>query len=269
MRILFIGDVFGSAGLEMMRRHCRALVAAYGVDVLIVNGENAADGFGITPSIAEELFDLGAHVLTTGNHVWDKGEILEYMKAADHEPRARAGRLLRPANFPSGLPGAGFCEWALHSGQQVAVVNLQGLRLMSPENDNPFHAADAVLKQITTKVIVVDFHAESSYEKVGFGRYLDGRVTAVLGTHTHVPTADERILPGGTAYQSDVGMTGPYDGVNGVRTDLALARLSNGANVAYQQATGDSKLCATLVECDPETGHALSIQRILVAEDQP
>jgi hypothetical protein len=265
---MFIGDVFGTAGLKMMRQHCGALLAAHRVDLLIVNCENAADGFGITPDIAEELFDLGAHVLTTGNHVWDKGEIADYMKRADHDPRGRAQRLLRPANFPSGSAGVGFCECILQSGRRVAVLNVQGRRSMSPENDNPFHVADAVLRQITAKVIVVDFHAESTYEKVGLGRYLDGRVTAVLGTHTHVPTADEQILPRGTAFQTDVGMTGPYDGVIGIRTELALERLINGASVVYRQATGDSKLCATLVECDPETGRAFSIQRILVAEDQ-
>jgi metallophosphoesterase (TIGR00282 family) len=268
MRILFVGDVFGTAGMEMMRQHSGALLAAHKVDLLIVNCENAADGFGITPILAEELFDLGAHVLTTGNHVWDKVEVADYMKRADQDPRGRGRRLLRPANFPSGLAGVGHCEYVLHFGQRVAVLNLQGRRLMSQDNDNPFHVADVVLKQIKAKVIVIDFHAESTYEKVGLGRYLDGRVTAVLGTHTHVPTADEQILPRGTAYQTDVGMTGPYDGVNGISTELALERLSNGTSVEYQQATGDPRLCATLVECDPLTGKALSIRRILVAEDE-
>ena len=223
MQILFVGDVFGSAGRRIVREHLAHVVAERKVDLVVINGENAAGGFGITPAIAEDLFDLGAHVLTTGNHVWDKREIIEYMQSVPEESNERPRRVIRPANFVTGTPGYGFYEGELPSGQTYAVIDLQGRVFMAP-SDDPFRTADALLKQIKAKVIVVDFHAEATSEKAALGWYLDGRVTAVLGTHTHVPTADDRVLPGGTAYQTDVGMSGPYDSVIGVEKEMVLQR---------------------------------------------
>lgn len=219
MRILFVGDVFGSAGRRIVREHLPHVIAERGADLVVINAENAAGGFGLTPAIADDLFDLGAHVLTTGNHVWDKREIIEYMQSVPEESHGHPRRLLRPANFVAGTPGNGFYEDELPTGQAYAVINLQG-RVFMGASDDPFRKADALLEKIKARVIVVDFHAEATSEKVAMGWYLDGRVTAVLGTHTHVPTADDRVLPGGTAYQTDVGMSGPYDSVIGVRRSL-------------------------------------------------
>ena len=234
------------------------------VDLLIINGENAAGGFGITPSIAEDLFDLGAHVITTGNHVWDKKEIFEYMTVpADSHGRGR--RVLRPANYAAGTPGYGVYEGELPTGQAYAVLNLQGRVFMS-SCDDPFHKADGLLNQIAAKVIVVDFHGEATSEKVALGWYLDGRVTAVLGTHTHVPTADERILHKGTAYQTDVGMSGPFDSVIGVETEMVVQRFLTGMPTKFEPAKANPKMCATLIECDGGTGRAQGIRRIMLGE---
>ncbi|MGH7226480.1 MAG: TIGR00282 family metallophosphoesterase, partial [Gemmataceae bacterium] len=222
MKILFVGDIFGSAGRHIVHEHLPHLLETHAVDLLIINGENTAGGFGLTPAIAEELFDLGAHVITTGNHVWDKKEIFEYIDVpADSHGRGR--RVLRPANYAHGTPGFGFYQGSLPNGPDYAVINLQGRVFMS-SCDDPFRKADELLSQITAKVILLDFHAEATSEKVALGWYLDGRVTAVLGTHTHIPTADERILHNGTAFQTDVGMSGPYDSVIGVETDMVLKR---------------------------------------------
>ena len=234
------------------------------VDLLVVNGENAAGGFGITPSIAEEIFDLGAHVITTGNHIWDKREIFEYMKVpADSHGRGR--RIIRPANYAVTTPGFGVYEGELPTGQAYAVINLQGRVFMS-SCDDPFRKADELLSKIKAKVILLDIHAEASSEKVALGWYLDGRVTAVLGTHTHVPTADQRILHNGTAYQTDVGMSGPYDSVIGVEKELVLNRFLTGMPAKFEAAKGNPKMCAALIECDGGTGRARHIQRIMLGE---
>ena len=214
MNILFVGDVFGSAGRHIVREHLPHVIETNAVDLLVINGENAAGGFGITPSIAEELFDLGAHVITTGNHIWDKREIFEYM-TVPVDSHVRGRRVLRPANYAVGTPGFGVYEGKLPTGQAYAVMNLQ-CRVFMSSCDDPFRKADELLNKITAKVILLDLHGEATSEKVAIGWYLDGRITAVLGTHTHIPTADERILPHGTAYQTDVGMSGPYDSVIGV-----------------------------------------------------
>src|ERR1700729_4482210 len=226
------------------------------VDLLVINGENAPGGFGITPSIAEELFDMGAHVITTGNHIWDKREIFEYMTVpADSHERGR--RVLRPANYAVGTPGFGVYQGTLGNGQSYAVMNLQGRVFMS-SCDDPFRKADELLAQVerrsNAKVILLDIHGEASSEKMALGWYLDGRVTAVLGTHTHVPTADERILLNGTAYQTDVGMSGPYDSVIGVETELVLKKFLTGMPGKFEAAKGNPKMCATLITCDPTTG---------------
>jgi 2',3'-cyclic-nucleotide 2'-phosphodiesterase len=262
MRILFIGDIFGRPGRTIVRDRLTAMVKDHAIDLVIANGENAAAGFGITGPLAEELFDLGIDVLTTGNHIWDKREIVDYfqMEAGNHHGPAR--RLLRPANYPSDMPGWGVYE-GKKNGVPYAVINLQG-RVFMASNDDPFRGADRLLKEIKAKVVLVDIHAEATSEKISLGWYLDGRVTAVIGTHTHVPTADERVLPGGTAYITDVGMTGPYQSVIGVKKELVVARFLNNMPVRFEPATEDVRLCAVVVECDPATGHASKIERLML-----
>jgi len=264
VNILFVGDVFGSAGRHIVREHLPHVVQNNAVDLLVINGENAAGGFGITPSLAEELFDLGAHVITTGNHIWDKREIFDYMTVpADSHERGR--RVLRPGNYAVGTPGFGFYEGVLANGQTYAVMNLQGRVFMS-SCDDPFRKADEMLSKIKAKVILLDIHAEASSEKVALGWYLDGRVTAVLGTHTHIPTADNRILHNGTAFQTDVGMSGPYDSVIGVEKELVLARFLTGMPGKFEAAKGNPKMCAALIMCDGATGRATEIQRLMLGE---
>jgi hypothetical protein len=265
MRILFVGDVFGSAGRRIVREHIGHVIAGRGVDLVIINGENAAGGFGLTPTIADELFDLGAHVLTTGNHVWDKKEIIDYLKSTSPDSHDRPRRILRPANYAPNTPGYGVYQGSLPSGQTYAVVSLQG-RVFMANNEDPFRTADKLLSAITAKVIVVDFHAEATSEKCAMGWYLDGRVTAVIGTHTHIPTADNRVLTGGTAYQTDVGMSGPYDSIIGVEKELVLERFLTSMPSKFEAAKGDPRMAALLIECDPETGHALSAERLLLGE---
>jgi 2',3'-cyclic-nucleotide 2'-phosphodiesterase len=265
LKILFVGDIFGSAGRRIVREHLGHVCEANEVELLIINAENAAGGFGVTPQIAEELFDMGADVLTTGNHVWDKRELHDYLKSVPENSQDRPRRVLRPANMLPGLPGYGVFEGQTRSGIDFAVIDLMGRVFMSGTND-PFHAANHLLKGIKAKVIVVDFHAEATSEKVAMGWHLDGRVTAVLGTHTHIPTADERVLPGGTAYQTDIGMSGPYDSVIGVEKELVLHRFLTGMPGKFEAAKGNPKMCATLVTCDPSTGRASAVERIMLGE---
>jgi metallophosphoesterase (TIGR00282 family) len=264
MRILFIGDIFGRPGRTIVRDRLKHLTSDHHIDLVIANGENAAAGFGITPALAEELFETGIEVLTTGNHIWDKREIIEYFESADGNPYSPARRVLRPANYPAGMPGSGLYEGRTKGDVPYAVMNLQG-RVFMTSNDDPFRKADELLKEIKAKVILVDIHAEATSEKVSMGWYLDGRVSAVLGTHTHVPTADERVLPGGTAYQTDVGMTGPYDSVIGVRKELIIQRFLTNMPARFEAATGDVRLCAVVIDCDEATGHARSIQRVMLS----
>jgi metallophosphoesterase (TIGR00282 family) len=260
-RLLFIGDIVGKPGRELVRRGLSALAAHHRVDLVIANGENAAAGFGITPDIAEDLFALGVHVITGGNHSWDKKEIFPYM--ADHP------RLLRPANYPPGAPGRGRVVVTAGNGTRVAVVNAMG-RVFMTALDDPFRV---VLEQIEAvrseaQVIFVDFHAEATSEKVAMGWHLDGRVAAVVGTHTHVATADARILPKGTAYMTDVGMTGPHDSVIGVDRRAILQRFVTGLPQRFETAAENPRLNAVLVDADDTTGLALSIDRIgLSAQD--
>ena len=269
MKILFVGDIFGSAGRRIVREHLAHVRKSNEVDLTVINGENAAGGFGITPNLAEDLFDLGADVITTGNHVWDKRELMDYMKSVPADSHERARRILRPVNLQQGLPGYGVYEGRIASGPQqglpYAVVNLMGRVFMNATND-PFNAIDAALTGIQAKIILVDFHAEATSEKVAMGWHLDGRVTAVLGTHTHIPTADERILPGGTAYQTDVGKSGPYDSVIGGEKELVLNRFLTGMSGKFEAATGNPKMCAALISCDPMTGKAHRIQRLMLGE---
>ena len=265
MRILFVGDVFGSAGRRIVREHIGHIISGHQIDLVIVNAENAAGGFGLTPGIADELFDLGAHVLTTGNHIWDKKEIIDYLKSVPADSHDRPRRVVRPANYAPGSPGYGFYEGTLPSGQTYAVISLQG-RVFMATNEDPFRVADALLNKIKAKVILVDIHAEATSEKAAIGWYLDGRVTAVIGTHTHVPTADNRVLNNGTAYQTDVGMSGPYDSIIGVEKQLVLDRFLTGMPGKFEAAKGDPRMAALIIECDGATGRATSTERLLLGE---
>ena len=246
-----------------MQERLRGLVREHSIGLIIANGENSAAGFGITPSLAEDLFELGIDVITTGNHVWDKREILDYFEIGNGNHNDPARRLLRPANFPPDMPGWGVYE-GKKDGVPYAVINLQG-RIFMASNDDPFRTVDQLLKQIQAKVIFVDIHAEATSEKIAMGWYLDGRVTAVVGTHTHIPTADERVLPKGTAYITDVGMTGPYDSVIGVQKELVVGKFLSNMPVRFEPATGDVRLCAVIVDCDESTGRAQSIQRLMIS----
>jgi hypothetical protein len=265
LNILFVGDIFGSAGRKIVHEHIGHVISAHEVDLVVINSENAAGGFGVTPQIADELFDLGADVLTTGNHVWDKRELVDYLKSVPADSQERPRRVLRPANLQAGLPGYGVFEGTTRRGVDYAVLQLMGRVFMNGTND-PFNAANSLLSRIQAKVILVDFHAEATSEKVAMGWHLDGRVTAVLGTHTHIPTADERVLPGGTAYQTDVGMSGPYDSIIGVEKELVLHRFLTGMPGKFEAAKENPKMCAALVSCNAETGRASRIQRIMLGE---
>ena len=263
MRILFIGDIFGRPGRTIVQERLKGLVREHSIGLVIANGENSAAGFGITPSLAEDLFEMGIDVITTGNHVWDKREILDYFDLGNGNHGDPARRLLRPANFPPDMPGHGIYE-GKKNGVPYAVINLQG-RIFMASNDDPFRTVNQLLKQTQAKIIFVDIHAEATSEKVAMGWYLDGRVTAVVGTHTHIPTADERVLPNGTAYITDVGMTGPYDSVIGVQKELVVGKFLNNMPVRFEAATGDVRLCAVIVDCDDTTGRASSIQRLMLS----
>ena len=264
MRFLFIGDIFGRPGRSIVKDHLSGVVREHGIDLVIANGENAAAGFGITPPLVEELFDFGIDVLTTGNHVWDKREIIDYFASADGNPHSPARRVLRPANYPPGMPG-----WGLYQGRKgqvdYAVINLQG-RVFMASNDDPFRVADQLLKDLKAKVVIVDIHAEATSEKVALGWYLDGRATLIVGTHTHIPTADEHVLPNGTAYITDVGMTGPYDGVIGVKKELIVNKFLSNMPTRFEAATGDVRFCAVVVDCDETTGKAREIKRLMLKQ---
>jgi metallophosphoesterase (TIGR00282 family) len=255
MRILFVGDIFGKPGREVARRAIPALVDQRGIDFVIANVENTAAGFGVTGDIADVILGYGVDAMTSGNHVWDKKEVLEYMP--------RQPRLLRPANFPAGAPGRGSYLGRTRTGEPIGVLNLMGRVFMAPLDD-PFAVALREIENLRAKsrVIFVDFHAEATSEKVAMGWHLDGKVTAVVGTHTHIQTADDRILPKGTAYLTDAGMTGPFDSVIGVSVEPALSRFLNGMPAKFDAATGPARLNAVLVTADPATGRATSIERL-------
>ena len=259
MNILFIGDIFASPGRRIVADHLQDIVESNRIDLTIANAENAAGGFGLTPAIAEELFALGLDVLTSGNHVWDKREIYDYLR--------RQPRLLRPANYPE-APGNGAIVWRARNGVDCAVLNLQGRTYMAP-TDCPFRKADQILGALdpAIKVRFVDFHAEATSEKIALGWYLDGRVSAVIGTHTHVPTADTRILPGGAAYQTDCGMTGPYHSVIGVQTDIVIQRFLTGLPVRMEAARQHAEMHAVIVDVDETTGKARAIRRHAIGGD--
>jgi 2',3'-cyclic-nucleotide 2'-phosphodiesterase len=259
VNILFIGDIFASPGRRIVSDHLQDIVGTNRIDLVIANGENAAGGFGITPAIAEDLFALGIDVITTGNHIWDKREVFDYF--------GRQPRLLRPANYPD-APGSGVVTLRARNGSECAVINLQGRTHMTAI-DCPFRTADRLLSGLDAgvKVRFVDFHAEVTSEKMAMGWYLDGRISALIGTHTHVPTADTRILPGGTGYQTDCGMTGPYQSVIGVETGLILQRFLTGLPVRMEAARNGAELHSVIVDVDEATGKARAIRRHTVQGD--
>jgi len=243
MRVLFIGDIVGSPGRQIVQDRLADIVSQRQIDLVIANGENSASGFGITPRLADELLGMGIEVLTGGNHSWDRKEILEYMP---HQPR-----LLRPGNFPEGVPGTGTYVGVARNDLKYAVLNLQGRVFLTPIDD-PFRKADAELAKLPADVafVFVDVHAETTSEKVAMGWYLDGRVTAVVGTHTHVATADEHVLPQGTAYITDVGMTGPHAGVIGMDREAIIKRFLDGLPARFEVASGDVQMNCVLIETD-------------------
>jgi 2',3'-cyclic-nucleotide 2'-phosphodiesterase len=260
MRILFIGDIVGRPGRDLVRLGLRPLVERHAVDLVIANGENSAGGFGITREIGDDLLDRGVDVLTSGNHIWDKKEAVPYIAA---QPR-----LLRPANYPEGVPGRGSVVARTAEGRCVGVLNVMG-RVFMLNIDDPFVVATretAALRE-RTPIVIVDFHAEATSEKVAMGWHLDGQATAVLGTHTHVQTADEQVLPGGTAYITDVGMTGPHDGIIGVEREPALARFRTGMPSRYETASGNPRLHAVIVDADEISGRARGITRLSLSRD--
>ena len=260
MHILFIGDIFAKPGRDIVKRALPALIETRQIDFVIANVENSASGFGVTGDIAETLLSCGIDAMTTGNHVWDKKEVLEYMP--------RQPKLLRPANFPAGVPGRGAYLGRTRSGDPVGVVNVMGRVFMTPLDD-PFAIAVREIEALRakTRIVIVDFHAEATSEKVAMAWHLDGRATAVLGTHTHVQTADERILPKGTACMTDVGMTGPHDSIIGVTTQAALGRFLTGMPARFEAATGPGRLNAVLITADPATGKATHIERLNLSAD--
>jgi metallophosphoesterase (TIGR00282 family) len=261
MKLLFVGDVIGKPGRRALHNLLPRLVDHHRADYVVVNVENSAGGFGVTPDVLREIQDLPIDVYTTGNHVWDKKEVMEMLE--------RIPNLLRPANYPEGNPGKGLHVGETAAGIPVAVMNLEGLVFMH-NLDSPFRTADRLLKGLDprVKVVMVDFHAEATSEKQAMGFYLDGRVSAVLGTHTHVPTADERILPKGTALQTDTGMTGPYESIIGMRADKVLKRFLLQTPSSFEVAKHDVRLAGVVIDIDETTGKARGIERLLVPDPQ-
>jgi 2',3'-cyclic-nucleotide 2'-phosphodiesterase len=261
MRILFIGDIVGRPGRQLVKTGLAALISRHAVDFVIANAENAAAGAGITREIGDELLDHGVEVMTSGNHVWDKREAFTYIGA---EPR-----LLRPANFPAGAPGNGSYLARTKDGVSVGVVNVMG-RVFMTQLDDPFVVVRREIDTLhqRTRIVFVDFHAEATSEKIAMGWHLDGTATAVVGTHTHVQTADERILPKGTAYLTDVGMTGPHDSIIGVEVEPSLNRFLTGLPQRFEVASGNPRLNAVVVDADERTGRATDIERLSYSQDE-
>lgn len=260
MRILFIGDIVGRPGRELVKRGLGAIVEHEAIDFVIANAENAAAGFGVTREIGDHLLEWGVDVMTSGNHIWDKKEALDYIGT---EPR-----LLRPANYPAGVPGNGSYLARTRGGETIGVINVMG-RVFMLNIDDPFAVVVREIEAMRqrTRTIFVDFHAEATSEKIAMGWHLDGRVSAVIGTHTHVQTADERILPKGTAYLTDVGMTGPHDSIIGVEIEPSLGRFLNALPAKFETATANPRLHAVIVETDAQTGRATEIERLSLGVD--
>lgn len=257
MRILFAGDIVGEPGRVVFGKTAALMKAGAQVDMIIANAENAAAGSGITEKIAREIFAAGCDVITLGDHVWDKREVFPYLNTE--------ARIIRPANFPAEAPGHGSCVVTTPSGIKVGVIMLLGRTFIKYLTDCPFRALDREalkMREGGVKTVIVDIHAEATSEKVALGVYADGRVSAVLGTHTHIQTADEKVLPGGTAYITDAGMTGPYDSVIGMQKDLILQRYLTGMPNKFEVAKGPGTLCGVLIDIDDATGKARAITRV-------
>ncbi len=261
LRILFIGDIVGRPGRDLVKAGLPALLELHRIDFVIANVENAAAGFGVTREIGDQLLDEGVEVMTSGNHIWDRKEALDYI--------GTEARLLRPANFPAGAPGNGSYLARTQDGRAVGVVNVMG-RVFMVSLDDPFAVASREVEALRarTRVVFVDFHAEATSEKQAMGWHLDGKATAVVGTHTHVQTADERLLPKGTAYMTDVGMTGPHDSIIGVEVQAALGRFLTAMPSKFETATGNPRLNAVIVDADDATGKALDIERVSYSLDE-
>jgi len=254
VRTLFIADIIGKPGRQVVENLLPKIIEEENIQFVIANCENAAGGFGLTPKISREMFSVGVDVITMGNHIWARREISEIIEEVN---------ILRPANFPPGVPGKGWTIIQANNEVKVGVINLMGRVYMSTL-ECPFRTADGIIEEISkqTKIIVVDMHAEITSEKVAMGWYLDGKVSAVIGTHTHVPTADERILPQGTAYITDVGMTGPLDSIIGIKKEIILKKYLTQMPLRFEVATGDLVFAGAVVEIDEKTGKARSIRRI-------
>jgi 2',3'-cyclic-nucleotide 2'-phosphodiesterase len=261
VRLLFIGDIVGRPGRDLVRHGVRSLVEHHRADLVIANVENAAAGFGITREIGDQLLDCGVDVMTSGNHIWDKKEALEYIGAE--------ARLLRPANYPAGVPGNGTYLARTRDNVSVGVINLMG-RVFMLDIDDPFAIVSREVEAMRqrARIIFVDFHAEATSEKVAMGWHLDGKVTAVVGTHTHVQTADDRVLPKGTAYLTDVGMTGPHDSIIGVEIEAVLQRFLTALPQKFETATANPRLNAALIEADEQTGRAIDIERLSYSAEE-
>jgi len=261
MNLLFIGDIVGRPGRELVQKGLPGLIEHFDVDLTIANAENSAAGFGITRDIGDTLLEWGVDVMTSGNHIWDKKEAIDYIAT---EPR-----LLRPANYPAGVPGRGSYVAQTGDGRAVGVINVMG-RVFMLNIDDPFAVVQREIDAIRhkTRLIIVDFHAEATSEKIAMGWHLDGKVTAVFGTHTHVQTADERILPNGTAYLTDAGMTGPHDGIIGMEREPSLGRFLNAMPSRFEPATGNPRLNGVVVSADDRTGRASAVRRISYSESE-
>lgn len=258
VKLLFIGDIIGKPGREALSRELHRIVDRHRVDLVIANGENAAGGFGLTAETAQELFKCGVQMITSGNHIWDKKDALEYIN--------REERIVRPANYPEGTPGRGATIVRTPGGVKIGILNLEG-RVFMNNLDCPFRCADREIAKLKeeTPIVFVDFHAEATSEKVSLGWYLDGRVCAVVGTHTHVQTADERVLTAGTAYITDVGMTGAFDSVIGVKKEEAIQKFITQRPAKFEIAKKDIRINAVVIEVDEKSGLSLGIERINIA----
>jgi len=257
MKALFIGDIVGRVGRMTTKALLPNIADRYKIDFVIANGENAAGGFGITDKLVSEILGYGVHIVTTGNHVWDRKEFLPQI--------SKENRVLRPLNYPEGVPGYGSVVYTIPKGEKIAVINLSGRVFMSMF-DCPFRVGKKEVERLSaqTNAIIIDFHAEATSEKLAFGYFIDGMVSAVIGTHTHVQTADERILPGGTAYITDVGMTGPYNSVIGIEKELVIQRFLTNLPIRFEAAKGESIFSAVIIEIDEKTGKSMAIQRLQI-----
>lgn len=255
MKVLFIGDIVGRVGRVATKALLPSIVDRYKIDLVIANGENLAGGFGLTEKTVAEVLNCGVHIITTGNHIWDKKEFIPQI--------SKENRVLRPLNYPPKVPGYGSIIYPLSDGRKVAVINLSGRVFMS-NMDCPFRTGIEEVERLSniTNVIIIDFHAEATSEKIAFGYFMDGKVSAVIGTHTHVQTADEKVLPGGTAYITDVGMTGPYNSIIGIEKEQIIQRFLTNMPIRFETAKGEGIFSAVVIEINETTGKSTAIQRL-------